>query len=149
MYFTIKNYLNKLVSRKINMGDLEDIKELLQATLSAINSNLAIHQQMIMQLQNENKELKQLMQSKHNTNPLQKEVLTKFKRNKKRIIKNKILETIKFKNLSIPEIKEIIVDQMNYCSKASFYRYIEELNRQDFIHIANNTVKIKPLVEAI
>jgi hypothetical protein len=137
------------------MGELEDIKLLLQSTLTAINSNLAIHQQMILQLQQENKELKQLViqkqeiSYKQETNPLQKEVLSKFKRNKKRLIKNKILETIKFKHLSIPEIKEVIVDQFNYCSKATFYRYIEELSRQDFIHISDNRVKIKPLVEAI
>jgi hypothetical protein len=139
------------------MGELEDIKQLLQSTLTAINTNLTIHQQMIMQLQEENKELKNIINKKQypqnnlreNTNPLQKEILFKFKRNKKRLIKNKILETIKFKQLSIPEIKEIIVDQAKYCSKASFYRYIDELSRQDFIHIRNNTVKIKPLVEAI
>jgi len=133
------------------MGDLEEIKMLLQTTVTSINSNLSMHQQMIMQLQKENQELKQLLiqKTKPKQDLLQKEVITSFRRNKKRLIKNKILETIKFKNISIPEIKEIVVDRQSYCSKATFYRYIEELKRDDFIHIANNTARIKPLVEVV
>jgi len=134
------------------MGELEEIKKLLETTMSSITSNLSMHQQMIAQLQKENQELKQMLtnQSSKKTDPLKTEVISKFKRNKKRLIKNKILETIKFKQLSIPEIKEIVVDLHSYCSKASFYRYIEELKREDFIHITNsNMVKIKPLVEVV
>jgi len=134
------------------MGELEEIKELLQTTLSSVNTNLNIHQQMISQLQRENNELKQMLMNKQQSRKdvLKTEVLSKFKRNKKRLIKNKILETIKFKQISIPEIKEIIVDQNQYCSKASFYRYIEELRQKDFIHItSSNIAKIKPLVEVV
>ncbi len=175
------------------MGEITEIKELLKTTIEAMNSNIQFQQQMIMQLQEDNRELRsQLTQfisnnsnSKENLNnifknkienpyndvftnrpetnqtqyfpqeslsshdPLQAEVINKFKRNKKRLIKNKILETIKSRILSIPEIKEVIVDQNKYCSKASFYRYIEELKQHDFIHVNNNTVKIKPLVEVV
>ena len=134
------------------MGELEEIKELLQATLSSVNSNLNTHQQMITQLQKENQELKHMLmdKSQNKKDVLKTEILSKFKRNKKRLIKNKILETIKFKQVSVPEIKEIIVDLNQYCSKASFYRYIEELRQKDFIHInSSNIAKIKPLVEVV
>ncbi len=142
------------------MGELEEIKKLLETTLSTITSNLSLHQSMILQLQKENLDLKETIKkqsqlsntniSPMHTDPLKSEVLTKFKRNKRRLIKNKILETIKLKQLSIPEIKEIVVDQFQYCSKASFYRYVEELKQKDFIHIGtNNVAKIKPLVEVV
>lgn len=176
------------------MGEVSEIKELLKTTIEAMNSNLQFQQQMILELQKDNRQLREQMNdfffnnsnSKNNLNnifqnniqspietgqsffnsinnnsieqinkqaikynPLEAEVINKFKRNKKRLIKNKILETIKANILSIPEIKEIIVDQQRYCSKASFYRYIEELRQHDFIHINNNTVKIKPLVEVV
>lgn len=133
------------------MGDIEDIKTILQTTLTSITSSLQFQQQMILQLQQENKELKELVLSNRQTgDPLQKEVLTTYRRNKKRLIKNKILEAIKNKPLAIPEVKEIIVDRHAYCSKASFYRYLEELKQHDFIHITNqNQIKIKPVIETI
>lgn len=132
------------------MGELEEVKELLKTTLSSITANMEIQNAMISQLQAENRELKEMIKNKnHATNPLQAEVMSKFKRNKKLLIKNKILEVIKSKELSIPELKEIVVDQFNYCSKASFYRYVEELKHHDFIHIGNNIVKIKPMVEVV
>jgi hypothetical protein len=177
------------------MGEIE-FNELLKTTLESINKNIAFQQEMIIKLQEENKELREQLNSfifnknnfsntnnyqysnenkninffeekynhsnsrlqkefninnenTRNYDPLKAEVITKFKRNKKLILKNKILETIKSHILSIPELKDIIVDQYRYCSKASFYRYIEELKQHDFIHISNNTIKIKPLVEVV
>ena len=69
---------------------------------------------------------------------LEKEVMKKFNRSKKDIIKHKILEVVKTKHVTIPELKEIIVDQEEYCSKASFYRYLEEM--KDLINLKNNRV---------
>jgi hypothetical protein len=139
------------------MGDYDEIKTLLQITLTSVNNNLTTQQQMITQLQQENQELKRMVHELTKArgittlkNPLENEVISKFKRNKKRMIKNKILETIKDSALSIPEIKEVVVDQFKYCSKATFYRYIEELKRHDFIHInEQEIVKIKPMVDVV
>jgi len=138
----------------MNMGELDDIRKLLETTLSSISGNMALHQQMILDLQRENNHLKDQLASiiskPKERDPLQSEVMNKFRRNKKRLIKNKILETIKSRELPIPEIKEIVVDQLCYCSKASFYRYIEELKQHDFIHITDeNVARIKPLVEVV
>lgn len=135
------------------MGDIDSITSLLEANLSSINNILLTHQKMIFELQQENHTLKKMLElsQKQSSDPLKTEVINKFKRNRKRMIKNKLLETIKFgHNLSIPEIKEILVDQLKYCSKATFYRYIEELKSHDFILInESNIARIKPLVEVV
>ena len=136
------------------MGDFDQIRSLLETSLSSINQTLQIHQQTILNLQKENQELRDVIRglsTKKGPDPLVSEVMSTFKRNKKRIIKNKIIEEIRIhSHLTIPEIKEVIVDQHNYCSKATFYRYIEELKRHDFIHITeHNIAKIKPLVESV
>ena len=60
-------------------------------------------------------------------------ILKKINRNKKLIIKNKILELANEKRLSLPEIKDILVDQDQLCSKATFYRYIERLKKRELI----------------
>jgi len=59
---------------------------------------------------------------------LEQEVAKKLNRNKKGIIKQKILELIE-QNIPIIEVKDKIVDQQKYCAKASFYRYVDELKR--------------------
>ena len=75
-------------------------------------------------------------------NKLKTEMLNKIKRNKKTIIKNKILELIETERYSIPEIKEIIVNRDDYCSKATFYRYIKELNNIEEIKIGTKTIAV-------
>ena len=74
-------------------------------------------------------ELKQRI-SRLETQPqdrLKVEVMTKFNRNKKNIIKKKIMDLMD--RLEVAEIKDVIVDQQRYCSKATFYRYVEEIKK--------------------
>jgi len=58
---------------------------------------------------------------------LKSEVLRKFSRSRKNIIKQKIAETIRQKPMNLADLKFYMVDQLDYCSKASFYRYIDEM----------------------
>jgi len=64
---------------------------------------------------------------------LKREMLRKFEKNKKEIIKNKIKELLHNKSLKLSELKYIIVEQYGYCSKASFYRYYNELKEQGLV----------------
>lgn len=61
---------------------------------------------------------------------LEQEVAKKLNRNKKEVIKQKILGLLE-QGIPVIEVKDKIVDQQKYCAKASFYRYIEELKRED------------------
>ena len=73
-----------------------------------------------------------------NGNKLKDEFVRKFERKRKDLIKQKIIELVKAQELTIPEIKEVVVDKECYCSKATFYRYIERLQNTkelDFIEI--------------
>ena len=69
---------------------------------------------------------------------LKSEVMRKFNKNKKNLVKQKILDIIKTKQIPLADLKFYIVDQLNYCSKASFYRYIDEM--KDLMEIKNNIV---------
>ena len=68
--------------------------------------------------------------------------------NKKRriILKNRIELLAEQKNRSLSDIKEIIVDHEDLCSKATFYRYIEKmkaLGQIDLIKINDQEVMVK------
>jgi len=76
---------------------------------------------------------------------LKTELMRSLARNQKTLIKQRILEMVGQGRFSIPELKERIVDDRNYCSKASFYRYIEELKsgkRIDFLSVEGREVVV-------
>ncbi len=75
---------------------------------------------------------------------LKSEFMRKFNKSKKTLIKQKIREVIKTKPTSVADLKYYIVDQLNYCSKASFYRYIEEM--KDFVEIKEGIVYLNKKV---
>ncbi|MCP3682809.1 MAG: hypothetical protein GY861_08985 [bacterium] len=59
--------------------------------------------------------------------PLKTKLISKFNKNRKSIIKQKIMDIVREKQYTISELKELVVDSHHYCSKASFYRYVEEM----------------------
>lgn len=120
------------------MGSLGQINDALKQSFSKIREDMEILQKGLDELKHENLLLKREMSlvreenqnlRKESTpqNPLEKELKQSIIKNKKSIIKQKINELIEARKFSIPEIKEIIVDKHEYCSKASFYRYIEQM----------------------
>ena len=76
---------------------------------------------------------------------LKSEFLRKFNKSKKTVIKQKILETIRIKPLTLPDLKYYIVNQLEYCSKASFYRYIEEMKEN--LEIKDGVVYLLETIE--
>ena len=85
-------------------------------------------------------EIKSLQSSKASVQKqnIQERMLKQFDKKRKDIIKHKILELSSQSQMTLPELKEIIVDQSGYCSKASFYRYIERMKLRsqiDFVEL--------------
>lgn len=74
---------------------------------------------------------------------LKQDMMSKVKRNRKGIIKARILELVETERYSTPEIKDMIVNRDRYCSKATFYRYINELkNSIEEVKIGSRTVVV-------
>lgn len=79
---------------------------------------------------------------------LKTKIIQRFDRNKKRIITKKILDLIAERQLTLSELKTVVVDELRYCSKASFYRYFKELKRRKLIDfIEFDDVKVLVLVK--
>ena len=74
---------------------------------------------------------------------LKTKLIQGFDRNKKRILTKKILDVIAEKQLTLPELKTLVVDELGYCSKASFYRYFEALKKRklvDFVELDDTSI---------
>lgn len=67
---------------------------------------------------------------KEKNNNLELEAIKSVAKNKKTIIKQKILAIASKQRTTSKQVKEIIVDKYKYCSKATFYRYVGELKQQ-------------------
>ncbi|MBI2545677.1 hypothetical protein HYV81_00690 [Candidatus Woesearchaeota archaeon] len=66
---------------------------------------------------------------------LQAQLMKKIDKNRKNLIKQKIKDIVSVRSMSLPELKEIIVDENGYCSKATFYRYIDEMRDKKILSV--------------
>ena len=123
------------------MGEID----LLKNQIKELSEKIAVFENSIQKSQKELiKEALKEFTSQQKKNSLKSEFDRKFKKSKKSIIKQKIVEVIKTKPTHLADLKYYIVDQLNYCSKASFYRYIEEMKEE--LEIKNDLVNLKVLV---
>lgn len=77
---------------------------------------------------------------------LKEDLIRSYERNRKNIIKQQILTESNKGSYSKVELRDIIVNQKKYCSKASFYRYLEELELEQLISYKRR--KKKTIIEA-
>lgn len=62
-------------------------------------------------------------------------VLRQFSKSKKQLIQEKILAIVTENELSVPQLKEVVVDHNHLCSKASFYRYFDDLKAKGRVDV--------------
>ncbi len=72
-----------------------------------------------------------------NTAILEQEAIATVAKNKKHIIKQKIIGVASKNRVTAKQLKEIIVDKHSYCSKATFYRYMAELRAEKRLELIN------------
>lgn len=96
-------------------------------------------------------------ESSHNSNQIKDpyEALLKFKAklNKRDILKQKLLGMISNEGMILSELKFLFVEHFKYCSKATFYNYLKELelskqvriereNSKNMIYVSGNVSQI-------
>ena len=79
------------------------------------------------------KRLERLEQKKMS---MKEKIIKRLTRNSKEYVKSIMLSYIKkYEKISALQLKEIIVDEQNFCSKSSFYRLLEEIEEMDGIGV--------------
>ena len=79
------------------------------------------------------KRLERLEQKKMS---IKEKIMKRLTRNSKEYVKSVILSYIKkYEKISALQLKEIVVDEQNFCSKSSFYRLLEEIEELDDIGV--------------
>ena len=84
-------------------------------------------------LLNIEKRLEKLEQKKLS---IKEKIMKKLTKNSKEYVKSVIVSYIrKYERVSALQLKEIVVDEQNFCSKSSFYRLLEEIEELDEIGV--------------
>jgi len=80
--------------------------------------------------------LQRVSQPSQPASNIRERVLKKIARSSKDYIKNLVLSLVsKYGKVSALQLREIIVEEQGLCSKSSFYRILEELEREDQLNI--------------
>lgn len=67
---------------------------------------------------------------------MKEKIVKRLTRNSKDYVKSIILSYIrKYEKISALQLKEIVVDEQHFCSKSSFYRFLEEIEELDEIGV--------------
>jgi hypothetical protein len=67
---------------------------------------------------------------------MKEKIIRRITRNSKEYVKSVVLSYIKkYERISALQLKEIVVDEQNFCSKSSFYRLLEEIEALDEIGV--------------
>jgi hypothetical protein len=122
--------IQNIDEKKENLEDQKSLKHLNTQELELIITETESY--------NTNKiELNKSIEKKNNNQNNYSEISMKNEFDKKNNIKNKIIQFIENKEIKTIELKKEFVDIKNYCSKATFYRYIKELLKEGKIICIN------------
>jgi hypothetical protein len=70
---------------------------------------------------------------------LKEKILQRITKNSKNYVKNLILSFIrKYEKISALQLREMIVEEQGLCSKSSFYRMLEEIEKEEDISVIND-----------
>jgi len=155
LYKSYESYFFMMNGGDISRNLLQNSFSRVKADIERLNTEILLLKKEQKNLIKENLELK----TKLNNNGLDKEIIKEIVRetlknvqtknrtndtlikkfNKKRrvITLNKIQALASDNRLSLSEIREIIVENENLCSKATFYRYVDKLKKKGSINVMN------------
>ena len=79
---------------------------------------------------------KRLEMLEHKKSSIKEKIIKRLTKNSKDYVKSVILSYIrKYERISALQLKEMVVDEQNFCSKSSFYRLLEEIEELDDIGV--------------
>ncbi|MBI3027073.1 hypothetical protein HYY70_03080 [Candidatus Woesearchaeota archaeon] len=79
---------------------------------------------------------KRLERLEHKKSSMKERIVKRLMRNSKEYVKSVILSYIKkYERISALQLKEIVVDEQNFCSKSSFYRLLDEIEQLEEVGV--------------
>jgi hypothetical protein len=120
-YYSFEGILSKLHELNIRVDDISKTRQQPQQIIvqkpasETVESGISAIEHRLEKLEQKKASIKE-------------KIVKKITRNSKEYIKSVILSYIrKYERISALQLKEIVVDEQNFCSKSSFYRILDEI----------------------
>ncbi len=138
--FELKAELKGLNIALNYIKDLSSNQTLQSQTKDSKKSDPAIEDDYFEELEKRQKP-KKVLKIEPVTDPYQALLSFKAKTNKREILKQKLLSMISETGIVLSELKFLFVDHYKYCSKATFYNYLKEVELEKIIKINRENSK--------
>ena len=101
---------------------------------SKVEKLLGLHSAHSAKLENAHLRLDKLEEKPKPTSYLKERIIKRITKNSKDYVKNTIISLIrKYEKISALQLREMIVEERGLCSKSSFYRLLEEIEKEEEI----------------
>lgn len=134
----IRKIIDDYYSFETIMARMRDLNEKVDelSRRQAYPSHAPVQKEMHPDISYIEKRLEKLEQKKHS---MKEKIIKRLARNSKDYVKSVILSYIKkYERISALQLKEIVVDEQNFCSKSSFYRLLEEIDELEEIGVVKH-----------
>ncbi len=114
----------------------EKIDELSRRQVMQVERHTPIQRETHSDISYIEKRLEKLEQKKLS---MKEKIMKRLTRNSKEYVKGVIISYIKkYERISALQLKEIVVDEQNFCSKSSFYRLLEEIEESEDVGVVKH-----------
>ena len=126
-YYSFEGIMDKI--RDLN----EKVDELSKKQIIKEYTPQPVHKELQPDISYIERRLERLEQKKLS---IREKIIKRLTKNSKEYVKGIIISYIKkYERVSALQLKEIVVDEQNFCSKSSFYRLLEEIEELDDIGV--------------
>lgn len=122
----IRSVVDKYYSFEHLFNRLEEVENRMLSMERGVSSRLELPQKVI-------------VPKAESRQKLQETIAKRISKNSKEYIKNILSSLIaKYENVAGPQLKEMVVEEQKLCSKSSFYRLLEELEKDEKIGVISS-----------
>ena len=134
-YYSFEGIMSKIRVLNSKVDDLEKMKTDLRNAAQGIVPQPTVVKDMPLEVHSGLSEIeKRLEKLEQKRMSIKEKIMKRLTRNSKEYVKGVIISYIKkYERISALHLKEIVVDEQNFCSKSSFYRLLEEIEQMEEI----------------
>ncbi len=135
-YYSFEGLMAKMKTLDMKLDEVSKVQSQKPA-MEQPQQILQVQKEIPKQVESELHELQQrLGRLEQKKISMKEKIVKRITRNSKEYVKSVILSYIrKYERVSALQLKEMIVDEQNFCSKSSFYRLLEEIEQLEEIAV--------------
>lgn len=132
-YYSFENIMSKMRDLNFRVDELARMQAQSRQQPQVIEVQKEAPREVSVDFSRIEKRLEKLEQRKDS---IKEKIIKKITRNSKEYVKSVMISYIrKYEKISALQLKEMVVDEQNFCSKSSFYRLLEEIEQMEEVGV--------------